>query len=364
MVDFPSSFTSLATAMPPEPGIQKPELNLQTLADQLILKQFSPPSVLVNNKGDILYISGRTGKYLEPAAGKANLNIFAMAREGLQHELIRAFQRASKEKKTITLPNLKVGTNGGEQNLDLLVKYIDEPETLQGMYLVVFRDIPSPPSKKGRAHPCSEKSTEFTELEQDNKRLREELQNTREEMQTSQEELKATNEELQSTNEELQSTNEELTTSKEELQSLNEELQTVNAEMQSKVEELTRSNNDMKNLLNSTDIATMFLDKELNLLRFTTQMTRILKLKPRDVGRPITDIVSDLIYPEMVEDIVEVLQTLVYKEKQVATGDGRWYESRIMPYRTLDDKIDGVVITFTDITKLKKFESELHKAQK
>jgi len=359
MVDFPSSFTSFPSALPSEPGVQKPEANLQTLADQQILKHFAPPSVLVNNKGDILYISGRTGKYLEPAAGKANLNIFAMAREGLQHELIRAFQKAVKEKTSVIMKSLKVGTNGGEQIVDLTVRWMDEPEALQGMYLVVFKDVASSSIKKSKDRVSIGKSPESVELEQDNKRLREELQNTREEMQTSQEELKATNEELQSTNEELQSTNEELTTSKEELQSLNEELQTVNAEMQSKVEELTRSNNDMKNLLNSTDIATMFLDKELNLLRFTTQMTRVLKLKPRDVGRPITDIVSDLIYPDMYDDIHEVLGTLIFKEKQVTTSDNRWFETRIMPYRTLDDKIDGVVITFTDITRSKALEIEL-----
>jgi two-component system CheB/CheR fusion protein len=361
IVDFPSSFTSLTTAIPADTGGNRSEANIQTLTDQIILKQFSPSSVLVNNKGDILYISGRTGKYLEPPSGKVNWNIFAMAREGLQHDLIRAFQKVTKERGSYTLKDLRVGTNGGEQVINLTVQYLEEPEAIQGMYLVIFKDVDSAPIKKSKSRGSSMKSTEFLELEQDNKRLREELQNTREEMQTSQEELKATNEELQSTNEELQSTNEELTTSKEELQSLNEELQTVNAEMQSKVEELTRSNNDMKNLLNSTDIATMFLDKELNLLRFTTQMTRILKLKPRDVGRPISDIVSDLIYPEMSDDIHEVLQSLVFKEKQVSTGDGRWYETRIMPYRTLDDKIDGVVITFTDITKSKQLEIDLRK---
>ena len=199
-------------------------------------------------------------------------------------------------------------------------------------------------------------------MEQENEILREELQNTREEMQTSQEELKATNEELQSANEELQSTNEELTTSKEEMQSLNEELQTVNAELQSKVEELSQSNNDMKNLLNSTDIATVFLDKAMILKRFTTQTTRIIKLMPRDIGRPITDIVSDLIYNEMPDDIQQVLQTLVFVEKQIATRDGRWFEARVMPYRTLEDKIEGVVITFTDITKSKVLEQELRLA--
>ena len=178
-------------------------------------------------------------------------------------------------------------------------------------------------------------------------------------MQTSQEELKSTNEELQSTNEELQSTNEELTTSKEEMQSLNEELQTVNMELQSKVTEFMESNNDMKNLLNSTEIATLFLDKEFNIRRFTHQLTEIIKLRYSDIGRPFTDMVSYLQYPEIVNDAREVLQTLIFKESDISTLDERWYKVRLMPYRTVDERIEGLVITFIDITKAKKLESEL-----
>jgi PAS domain S-box-containing protein len=190
-------------------------------------------------------------------------------------------------------------------------------------------------------------------------RAREEVQTTREEMQTSQEELKSTNEELQSANEELQSTNEELTTSKEEMQSLNEELQTVNHELQSKVDELSRSNNDMKNLLNSTDIATLFLDGDLRVRRFTTPTSKIIKLIPADAGRPITDIVSDLDYGDLAEDAREVLRTLMFQEKQVSTRDGRCFTVRIMPYRTLENVIEGVVITFIDASAQKALENAL-----
>jgi len=179
-------------------------------------------------------------------------------------------------------------------------------------------------------------------------------------MQTSQEELKSTNEELQSTNEELQSTNEELTTSKEEMQSLNEELQTVNAELLSKVDDFTRVNNDMKNLLNSTDIATLFLDKDLNIRRYTNQATKIFKLIKSDIGRPFTDQVSDLDYPELATDALEVLRTLTFIQKQITTSDGRWFSTRIMPYRTFDDRIDGLVITFFNISDHKKLEVELN----
>jgi two-component system CheB/CheR fusion protein len=180
-------------------------------------------------------------------------------------------------------------------------------------------------------------------------------------MQTSQEELKSTNEELQSTNEELQSTNEELTTSKEEMQSLNEELQTVNQELQIKVTEFMEANNDMKNLLNSTEIATLFLDKDFNIRRFTDQLTKIIKLRQSDIGRPFTDQVSDLEYPEIFTDSKDVLRTLIFKESDIATRDGRWFKVRIMPYRTLDERIDGLVITFFDITKAKNLEKELKK---
>jgi len=182
-------------------------------------------------------------------------------------------------------------------------------------------------------------------------------------MQSSQEELKFTNEELQSTNEELQSTNEELMSSKEEMQSLNEELQTLNSELQSKVDDFSRVNNDMKNLLNSTDIATLFLDKDLKIRRFTIQAVKIFKLIKSDVGRPFTDLVSDLIYPDLSKDILKVLKSLDYIKKQIPTNDGRWFSIRIMPYRTLDEKIDGVVITFFNITDLKEVEVKLHETE-
>jgi len=284
-----------------------------------------------------------------------------MAREGLRYELDGAIRKAMQAGKSITLKGLRVRTNSHEQAVDMTVQPLTEPKEFRGTVLIVFADTDSPPEVKasrmsGRA---DLRGPRLVQAERELLKIREELQNTREEMQTSQEELKSANEELQSTNEELQSTNEELTTSKEEMQSMNEELHTVNQELQAKVADLSRVNNDMKNLLDSTDIATLFLDEKLKVRRFTSQMARIVKLIPGDAGRLITDIVSELDYPELPEEVREVMRTLTFKETSVAASGGRWFRVRIMPYRTLENRIDGVVITFTDVTVSKTLEMEL-----
>jgi len=358
---FPASFVPAQPGVSKELKMLKPAPNLQTIADQLLLQHFSPPAVLTNEKGDIIYISGRTGKYLEPAAGKANWNIFAMARDGLRFDLGSAFHKALRQKKAITIKGLKVGTSADAHVVDITVQAIEDPEALRGMVMIVFNDVIAHPDNKttGRSRKVSAGNASVLELEQELLHAREALQTTREEMQSSQEELTSTNEELQSTNEELQSTNEELTTSREEMQSLNEELQTVNAEQQSKMDELSRVNNDMRNLLNSTEIVTVFLDNQLHVRRFTPGADKLFKLLPGDVGRPLSDITSNLIYPEMADEAREVLRKLAFSEKQIATTDGRWFSVRIMPYRTMEDVIAGVVITFSNITAAKALEAEL-----
>ena len=369
LVEFPSAFTrtrldTVAASSGPTAAVF-PAPNLQSLADQLLLQRYSPAAVLVTNEGDILYVSGKTGKYLEPAAGKANWNLFAMSREGLGNALSEAFHKAVRQKVVVTLKNVKVGTNGGMQVVDITVQPVTSPEALQGMVMVVFTDVAKESVAKapGSSERATLHSARLATMAQELQRAHEDLQATRDEMQTSQEELKSTNEELQSMNEELQSTNEELTTSKEEMQSMNEELQTVNHELQAKVDELSRTSNDMKNLLDSTDIATLFLDDALLVRRFTTQTASIIKLIPGDVGRPITDIVTALDYPGLAEDAQKVLKTLAFVEKQVSARDKRWFTVRIMPYRTHENRINGVVVTFADITVAKNLEAALRKAQ-
>ncbi|MGE5426328.1 MAG: PAS domain-containing protein, partial [Methylococcaceae bacterium] len=338
--------------------------NIQTLTDQLLLQKYAPASVLCTSKGDILYITGSTGKYLEPAAGKANMNIYSMAREGLRNELPMAFRTAMQNFEKVVLPNLRIGTNPGIHWVDVTLQQIEKPAALNGKIIVVFNEVKKPEhdySTKKRNQTAGK--TLKAELEFELQRVSEDLKNTRDEMMISQEELQSANEELQSTNEELQSANEELTTSKEEMQSMNEELHIVNVELQSKIDDSARVNNDMNNLLNSIEIATMFLDKELKIRQFTHRATQIFKLIPSDIGRPFSDQATDLVYPELYADAREVLRTLVFIEKARQTFDGRWYNIRIMPYRTIDDRIDGLVITFVDITKSKLLEQALKKTK-
>jgi len=364
--DFPSSFSRSKSSVTRNLLPDTRDLNFQALADRLLLDYYSPAGVLVNEYGDVIYIHGHTGKYLEPAAGKANMNIFAMLREGLRNDFHHAFRRAVTNKETVVLRNLRINTNGNSQIVNIEIKWIDKPELLYGTLMIIFAEVKEVsvmrPASKSKGH--LNDSAREKELEAELHRMREVMQNSLEEVQTSQEELRSTNEELQSTNEELQSTNEELTTSKEEMQSLNEELQTVNAELQAKVDDYSRVNNDMKNLLNSTEIATLFLDKELNIRRFTLQATRIFKLIKSDIGRPFTDQTSDLRYPDLAEDAREVLRTLIFIQKEVPATDGRWFLVRIMPYRTFDDRIDGLVITFINISEHKKTEQKLLESEK
>ena len=363
-LEFPTRYLARKAEQPMEPEVIAISSNLQALADQWVLRQVGPAAVLVNPAGDVLYTSGRSGKYLEPPAGKANWNIHAMAREGLRNELALALPKALRSGERVTYHQLRIGTNGGSQIVDLVVQPLLEPAALRGMAMVLFTDVSSatlPPVVIG-SKTDGKKSTHsarVVELEQALQHAQQEVLALRVEMQAAQEDLRSSTEEMQSTNEELQSTNEELTTSKEEMQSLNEELQTVNIELQSKVDELSSTSNDMRNLLNSTDMATIFLDGNMKIRRFTTQATRLFKLLAGDVGRPLSDIASDLPYPALPGDAEEVLRTLAFSDREIATGDGRWFQVKIMPYRTMENVIDGVVVTFNDISRAKGLEAQL-----
>lgn len=328
--------------------------NLQAAADHLLLQVYAPAAVVVNNAGDIVYISGRTGKYLEPAAGKANWNFHAMVRDGLRAPLMDAMKRAANQSEPVQLHGLRVQGSTSAQLVDVSIQALCEPAALQGMMITVFRDVAAAVRGRRKGHSALEVS-HAAELQQ----YQDEIRILREKARASREELQSANEELQSTNEELQSTNEELTTSKEEMQSMNEELQAINAELQAKLDDLALAQSDMKNLLNSTDIAILFLDQKLNVRRYTEQASKIINVRESDIGRPLSDLTTSLQYPTLQDDVNETLRTLFFSEKQIPTSDDRWFSVRIMPYRRLDNVIDGAVITFVDITATKQLESKL-----
>ena len=337
----------------PSPSDQSSQ-GLQAAAERVLLQVYAPAAVVLNRDADIVYISGRTGKYLEPAAGKANWNIHAMARKELSAPLAQAIKKANAETASVTLHGIEISNNGSSQRVDLTVQALQEPASLRGLTIVVFRDAPDPPTTP---EPSKRKGSRARQAEA--QRHQDEVQALREESQRHREEAEAAQEELQSTNEELQSTNEELTTSKEELQSMNEELQTINSEMQTRLDDLMLAQSDMQNVLNSIEIAILFLDRDLNVRRYTERAASIINLRESDVGRPLSDLTSSLQYPELQRDVTETLRSLKPTDKQVQSSDERWFAVRIMPYRRLDDVIDGVVITLVDITDTKELEQSL-----
>ena len=332
-------------------------------AEKELIKKHTPACAIVNQSGEIIHIHGRTGKYLEPAEGKATLRIIDMAREGLRYALLSSLRRAADQEGPIFERALRVKTNGEYQWLDLTVKKLKQAP-LKDCLMVVFEDVPPPrpaaAEEDAEPEPAAEDETRRTaELEQELNRLRHDYRGALEELESSNEELRSVNEELQSSNEELQSTNEELESSREELQSLNEELNTVNSELHSKVEQLNDAYAAITNALNSTRIAIVFLDNDLRVQRFTEEAARLINLIRTDVGRPIEHIKHNLDSDGLTEKAREVLKTLATYEDEVQTANGRWYRMTIMAHRTAENVIEGVVLTFVDIDVQKEAQEQV-----
>lgn len=365
LMESPIMFSPYAerTLIPDNFDVER--IDVTNLATKQLLEVYAPPSLIINDLGEILYIHGKMGKYLEPAPGKARLNVYDMAKEGISFKLRSAVQNAITKKKDVALEGVNIKDNGTSNVVNITVKPIEEPEIMRNLLIISFEDIKALKKRDDRKLKLDvnvENDRRVKELEHELRETKERLNVTIEEMETSYEELKAANEELQSMNEESQSTNEELETSKEEMQSINEELATVNSELQIKIEELTRANDDMKNLFNSTEIATIFLDKDLNIRNFTPEASILIKIRKSDVGRPISDIVSNIRYENLENDLKEVLDRLVLKETEVQTNEGKWYLMRILPYKTSEDVIDGVVVSFVDIDQRITAEKKSKKA--
>ncbi len=361
------------------------KLPLRELTEQALLQQIAPSGALVNDQGDIFYLHGRTGMYLELTPGEVGINnIIKMAREGLQRELTTALHKASVTKEIVRVPSLSVKTNGHFTKANLTIRpVVLRHELLEGanpaatpgtpLYLVILEEAPTINSEQFQQaalhtialadDPATQADLRIVALKQELRAKEDYLQTVNEELESSNEMLESSNEGMLSANEELQSTNEELETSKEELQSLNEELITVNAELQTKVTDLSRANNDMNNLLGGTGVGTVFVDHQLRILRFTPEARLIINLILGDEGRPVAHIASNLLgYDRLVADVQAVLDTLVPKEVNVQTTTGKWYTMRILPYRTLDNVIEGAVITFVDITEMVLTREALQKA--
>lgn len=352
------------------------KLSLHQLTERAVMQHFAPVGALVNERGDILYLLGRTGRYLEPAPGEAAMNIFRMAREGLRGDLTIALHRAVSLGVPTRNPGLRVRSDGGTTLVNLTVVPLVADEEIPappGLFLVLLEEAAAaePRFTEGAvdvvdavAEPVPDLNEYILRLKQELRTKEEYLQTAVEELETSNEELRSAHEEMQSVNEEMQSTNEELETSKEELQSVNEELATVNSELQAKVADLSRSNDDMNNLLSGTGIGTVFVDHDLRILRFTPTLSVLINLIETDTGRPVDQIRSNLeSYDGLAADIRDVLATLTPKELEVKAKNGDWYLLRIRPYRTLANVIEGAVITFTDITALKKAEAVVRDSQ-
>ncbi len=337
------------------------QLEVARTFETILLESYAPACVVVHEGGDIVYFSPRTGRYLEAPSGTPTVNVLDMARKGLRLDVRTALHKVVNSRVPVIHENVAFELDGQPLQVNVIVRPMPELGEDPGLFMIVFQDVvmaagDAPPEIEPGAIAADDPIVR--RLEAELRATKDHLQATLEELESSNEELVSSNEELLSMNEELQSANEELQTSKEELQSVNEELETVNAELKKKLEELDRANGDLQNLFQSTRIATVFVDRELRIKKFTPTAVEVFRLIDGDLGRPIADVVPRFPGGDLVKDVREVLRTLSSRERQVRSEDDAWYLQRILPYRTVEDVIDGVVLTYLDITRLKRAEEE------
>ena len=325
---------------------------------QQCIAQFAPPSVLIDGKYDVLHLSDEAGQFLAHSGGAPSRNLLANVQPGLRVELRTALFQATHGGKAVTCRPVALGRGEQRRVVRISVKPFADPSARQTLILVVFEEIPEDmalPTVAGVSPP----QPLIGQLELEIKQLKEHLQETIEHSDTSTEELKASNEELQAINEELRSATEELETSKEELQSMNEELITVNFELKVKVEETAKINDDLQNFIAASGIATVFIDNAMRIKRYTPQAVNIFNLIPSDINRPLLDIKDRLNYESLAQDAEKAFETLQTIERAIESADGNHYLARIRPYRTTDDRIEGAVLTFVDVTALWRAEETI-----
>lgn len=326
-----------------EPGL-RPRMGFAELMQKLLLARYAPAAVLINRKYEVLSFFGRTSDYLEQPTGEPTRDLMSLARQGLRTRIRAACHQVLNGGETVASTDARMSRNGVSVICTITVSLLNEPKEAEGLLLVTFHDRTEAALPGGsRTLAAEDESAVVRQLEY-------EVESTREDLQSTIEELQSSNEEVMSMNEELQSANEELETSKEELQSFNEELSTVNSQLQDKVDELERANNDFRNLLTSTEIATVFLDTDLRIRRFTPATVQLLNLRETDIGRPIRDFALRFTDKTLLQDAGRVLDKLAPVETEVHSEQDRCYLRRILPYRTADNRIEGVAITFVDIT--------------
>uniref|UniRef100_I2Q6N8 histidine kinase n=1 Tax=Desulfovibrio sp. U5L TaxID=596152 RepID=I2Q6N8_9BACT len=328
-------------------------------AEQIILTEFAPAGVVVSDKYEPLQFFGPVDRYFQVRAGDSTRNVLLLARDDLRLHLRAAIRKAAKEEHRIRQAGLSLRIEGKVRKFHLVVTPLKEDAKFGRLFLVVFEPAAGDEIQAAEPNLSPDGTALAASLEEELKTTKAELQATVEELESSNEELKSSNEELMSMNEELQSSNEELETSREELHSINEELTTVNTEMQHKVDELGEANSDLQNLMNSTRVATLFLDRNLIIRRFTRQVPEYFNILDMDIGRPFGHLRPKVEYEDVLRDIQRVLSDLVPVERQIRSADGRWIMSQIMPYRSTHDRIEGVVLTMIDITQLKLAEQRL-----
>ncbi|HEX2477266.1 MAG TPA: chemotaxis protein CheB, partial [Lacipirellulaceae bacterium] len=353
---LPPAFAGRGTSGPR--GFQPQSIG--ELANRTLLERYSPPAVTIDRQGQLVFFHGDTGPYLSQPAGTPTTDLLTLVHEQFRGAVAYALHKALTEKAPVTARGETVETDQGRVRLDITVAPLDSPNA-PGHSVVTFERHDEPSRTINVS--ASGDQQDVVWLQQELQRVREHMQMMLEELQSSNEEMQASNEEAMSVNEELQSTNEELETSKEELQSLNEELNTVNVQLQSKMEELEATNNDLASLLSSTEIAVIFLDTQMRIRRFTPAIKDLMELIPSDIGRAISDMAAKFIDPDLVADCRAVLDKLVPIEQEVQSDSGRTYIRRVTPYRTRDNRIDGVVITFVEITELNWTEKALRESE-